>query len=94
MSISGIARELGIRRNTVKRHLKIQKPMEYSRRKRKSKLDPVKSIIDMLIEKHNLSAVRILEEVREWGYRWFLLPPQGILQNDREVEVNKGCIQV
>jgi len=68
MSISAIARELHMSRNTVKRHLKLDTPLEYKRRKRKSKLDPVKPIIKMLIDKYNLSAVRILEEARKWGY--------------------------
>ncbi len=67
-SISEIARQMGTSRNTVKRHLKLNKPMEYRRKKGKSKLDPVKPIIKMLIDKYNLSAVRILEEIRKWGY--------------------------
>lgn len=65
MFISAIARELPMSRNTVKKHLRSDRPMEYNRVERKSKLDPVKPVIDMLIEKYNLSAVRILEEIRE-----------------------------
>lgn len=69
VSISEIARQMGMSRNTVKRHLELNKPMEYRRKKGKSKLDPVKPIIKMLIDKYNLSAVRILEEIRKWGYK-------------------------
>ena len=57
MSISKIARQTGMSRNSVKRHLKLNKPMEYRRRKKFSKLDPVKPIIRELIGKCDLSAV-------------------------------------
>jgi transposase len=40
-----------------------------SRRNRKSKFDPVRPIIKMLIDKYNLSSVRILEKIRKWGYQ-------------------------
>lgn len=68
MSISEIAREMHMSRNTVKKHLRLDRPAEYTRSKRKSKLDPVKPIMKLLIDKYNLSAVRILEEIRKWGY--------------------------
>ena len=42
--------------------------MEYKRKGRKSKLEPVKPIIRALIDKYDLSAVSILEEIRKWGY--------------------------
>jgi len=68
MSISEIARQMHMSRNTVKKHLRLDKPLEYKRKERKSKLDPVKPIIKVLIDKYDLSAVRILEEIRKWGY--------------------------
>ena len=37
-------------------------------RNRKSKLDPYRERIRSLIDDHNLSAVRILEEIRKTGY--------------------------
>ncbi|MGC8618674.1 MAG: helix-turn-helix domain-containing protein [Thermoplasmata archaeon] len=49
MSISQIARELNVSRNTVKRHLRINKPLEYRRSPRKTKIDPWKPIIKMFI---------------------------------------------
>jgi len=40
MSISEIARQMHMSRNTVKKHLRLDKPLEYKRKGRKSKLDP------------------------------------------------------
>ncbi len=68
MSVSEIAKQLGIDRKTVRRYMNNEKVPRPSHRKRKSKLDPVRPIIKMLIDKYNLSAVRILEEIRRWGY--------------------------
>ena len=42
MSISEIARQMHMSRNTVKKHLRLDKPLEYRRKGRKSKLDPAK----------------------------------------------------
>ena len=66
MSVSEIAKQLGIDRKTVRRYMNSEKVPRPSHRKRKSKLDPVRPIIKMLIDKYNLSAVRILEEIRRW----------------------------
>lgn len=52
-------------RNTVKRHLKLNMPLEYSRKKGKTKSDSVKPMIKMLINKYNLFAVGILEKIRK-----------------------------
>ena len=68
MSVSEIAKQLGIDRKTVRRYMNSEKVPRPSHRKRKSKLDPVRPIIKILIDKYNLSAVRILEEIRRWGY--------------------------
>ena len=57
MSISEIARRTDMSRSTVKKYLKLNKPMEYRRKNGHSKLDTVKPIIKELIEKYNLSAV-------------------------------------
>ena len=67
MSIKSIARELNISRNSVRKYLKSE-PKKRQNRKRGSKLDLYKNKIRALIEKHNLSAVRILEEIRKMGY--------------------------
>ena len=67
MSIKSIARELNISRNSVRKYMKSE-PLVKRNRKRKSKLDPYRDTIRELIERHNLSAVRILEEIRKKGY--------------------------
>lgn len=69
MSISEISRRLGIDRITVRKYMKSERVPRSSTRKRNSKLDPVKPVIKMLIDKYNLSAVRLLKEIREWGYK-------------------------
>ena len=60
MSNRDIAKELAVSRNKVSRMLK--------RKKRGSKLDPYREKIRALIDEHNLSGVRILEEIRKSGY--------------------------
>ena len=39
MSISEIARQMHMSRNTVKRHLRLDKSLEYKRKRKKLKLD-------------------------------------------------------
>ena len=41
---------------------------DHRQRKKGSKLDPYRDRIRALIDEHNLSAVRILEEIRKMGY--------------------------
>jgi transposase len=68
-SISAIARELGISRNTVKATLRRQGPPEYRRRPVPSKLDPhADYITDRLRDVPELSAKRLLEEIQAKGY--------------------------
>ena len=67
MSIKSIARELSISRNSVRKYLRSE-PKGKRNRKRGSKLDPYREKIRELINKHNLSSVRILEEIRKMGY--------------------------
>jgi len=56
MSISEIARQMHMSRNNVKKHLRLDKTLEYKRKRKKSKLDPVRPIIKELIDKYDLSA--------------------------------------
>lgn len=68
-SISGIARELGISRNTVKATLRRDGPPEYRRRHTPSKLDPYKDyLLERLREFPELSVRRLLDEIRARGY--------------------------
>ena len=68
MSNREIARQLGVSRNTVSRMLRKTRIQEKKKRHRGSKLDPYRENIRSLIDEHNLSAVRILEEIRKLGY--------------------------
>jgi transposase len=68
MSNREIARQLGVSRNTVSRMLRKTRIQEKKKRHRGSKLDPYREKIRSLIDEHNLSAVRILEEIRKLGY--------------------------
>jgi transposase len=69
MKIGKIAEELGISRPTVRKYLKARKPPEYNKKKRVSKIDEYKPYIIDRIGKYDLSAVRILEEIGEKGYK-------------------------
>ncbi len=69
MSIRTIAKKYGVSRNTVKKYMDAKKPPEYRRRKRRpSKIDPYIGTIRELVDQYDLSAVRILEEIRKKGY--------------------------
>ena len=68
MSKREIARDPGISRNTVSKLLRTTRLADHRKRKRGSKLDPYRDRIRELINQHNLSSVRILEEIRKIGY--------------------------
>ena len=68
MSISEIARRTGVSRKTVRKYIAMEKPVKYSREGRQSVIAPYTDYVKGRIDKHNLSAVRIYEEIREKGY--------------------------
>ena len=70
MSISEIARRTGHDRKTVSKYVRgdANPPRPKPRKKRPSKLDPFKEYIKERIEEHNLSAVRLLEDIQKMGY--------------------------
>ena len=68
MSISEIARRTGVCRKTVRKYIAMEKPAKYSREGRQSVIAPYTDYVRGRIDKHNLSAVRIYEEIREKGY--------------------------
>ncbi len=69
LSISEISRQLGIDRKTVRKYAQSDgMPRLHNNGKRSSKLDPYRDRIRDMIDKHNLSAIRILEEIRKQGY--------------------------
>ena len=67
MSVTGIAKEMGVSRSTVRKYMNARKPLAYSKKKRTYKLDPYRDYIKARIDKYNLSAVRIFDEKRRRG---------------------------
>lgn len=68
MSISAIARELGISRKTVKATLRRNGPPDYQRQARPSNLDPYKPyLLERLREFPELSAKRLFDEIPAQG---------------------------
>ena len=69
LSISEISRQMGIDRKTVRKYAQSEEmPRLHNNGNRTSKLDPYRDSIRAMIDKHNLSAIRILEEIRKIGY--------------------------
>ena len=69
MKISEIAKALNMDRKTVRKYAKSRVvPKQKQRRKRQLKIEPYKDYIKERIAKYNLSAVRILEEIKKKGY--------------------------
>ena len=66
--VSRIADELGINRKTVAKAIKDDERPEYKRQFRGSMLDPYKEYIKQRLWKYDLTATRILREIRDQGY--------------------------
>ena len=68
-SIRGIARELGVSRNSVRKYLRSPGvPREKPRRRRTSKLDPYAEYIDGRLSEGLENCVVLLRELRALGY--------------------------
>ncbi len=67
-TITQIARELGLDRKTVRAHLQRDRPPQYQREARPSKLDPYRTWIRTRLEAAPLTAKRLLRELRPLGY--------------------------
>ena len=68
-TIAGTVRQTGFARNTVRRHLRRPSgSLPPNAICRKSKLDPYKSKIAFLVKEKDLSAVRVLGDIKELGY--------------------------
>lgn len=68
MSNREIAMELGISRNTVRKKLRTTRVNEHPRKKRGSRFESQRDQIRELVEKYNLSAVKIMMEILKQGY--------------------------
>ena len=71
MSVSEIARRTGVNRLTIIKHMLSEEPPKYGSggNGRASVLEPYKPYVRKRIEGYSLSAVRILNEIREKGYK-------------------------
>ena len=69
LSISEISRRLGISRTTVRIYLKSGKVPQYHRYPVGSMISSFLPFVRDLIDRHNLSAVRIYEELRKNGFQ-------------------------
>ena len=63
-----IARELGVSRETVRKAVSEDGHPEGKRQSRGSILDPYKEYINQRLEKYDLTATRLLREIKEQGY--------------------------
>lgn len=63
-----IAERLGIDRKTVDRALEQQDPRQVGRQPRGSKLDPYKPYIHQRLEKYDLTAQKLFQEIQDKGY--------------------------
>lgn len=93
LSISEISRRLGISRTTVRKYLKSGKAPQYHRDSAGSMIEPFLPLVREMIDRHNLSAVRIYEELRKKGFQGsYSLVKQYCrpMRNDRKIlaEIN------
>ena len=85
MSMRAIARQLGIHRNTVKRHLESDSFPEYRKRKRKeSLLDRYKQVIDDYLAEGDYQATWIFERIKAMGYEGSYKTVQKYVRRVRE----------
>lgn len=68
VSKSRIAREMGLSRETVRKAISEDERSKGKRQSKGSILDPYKEYIDQRLEKYDLTATRILREIKEQGY--------------------------
>lgn len=69
VTISEIARKYNINWRTANKYAKAeQEPIYQKKKKKPSKLDPYKPMIDALLEEAPYTAVRIEELIKESGY--------------------------
>ncbi len=69
LSISEITRRLRISRTTVRRYLKSGMVPQYHRDPAGSMIEPFLPLVREMIDQHNLSAVRIYEDLRKKGFK-------------------------
>jgi transposase len=83
LSIRDIARRTGVSRNTVRRVLRGEHPMQVQAGARGSMLEPYRDYVRERFERYQLSAVRLIEEIRPMGYTGSLSTLRRYLQGLR-----------
>jgi transposase len=83
LSIRDIARRTGLSRNTVRRVLRGEHPMQVRVAARASMLEPYRDYVRDRFERYQLSAVRLIEEIRPMGYTGSLSTLRRYLQGLR-----------
>lgn len=79
-----VARRLRIDRGTVKRALKSESPPRHKAKKRGSRIDSFKGQIRELIQQYpKLSAIRVLEEIKKFGFKGSLTLVRNYLRRIR-----------
>jgi transposase len=89
MSISNIARRLQIDRKTVRKYAKSSEIPKYHRDKRPSKIDPYISEVKDLVNKYDLSSIRIYEKLKEDGFKGSYTLVKDVARkyrNDRQIK--------
>lgn len=88
-SISRLAEEYGLTRNTVRKYVQAERPPKYSRGSKASIIAPFEDYIRARLAECDVSAKRMLEEIRAMGYsggytvvKDFVLP----IKQDRSVQ--------
>ena len=69
LSISEVSRRLGISRTMVRRYLRSGKVPQYQRDPAGSMIESFLPLVRKLIDRHNLSAVRIYEKLKNKGLK-------------------------
>ncbi|MEQ1756512.1 MAG: hypothetical protein ABL973_20520 [Micropepsaceae bacterium] len=94
--ISGreIARRTGHARDTIRKVLKGEHKMRVERRRQGSMLDPFKDHVRERFERYQLSAVRLLDEIRPMGYRGSIITLRRYLKDLREPTERKKRVTV
>ncbi|MFQ6046819.1 MAG: helix-turn-helix domain-containing protein, partial [Gemmatimonadales bacterium] len=88
-----IARELGVHPKTVSRALKRGGPPSQDRRRRRSKLDPYRPVVDQLLSEDVWNAVVIYRELQRRGYSGKLSILRDYIRPKRAVRAQRATVR-
>lgn len=93
LTISAIARELGINRRTVRKALREDRVPEQNRVLRASPIDSFKPYVEERLKQYDLSAIRLLHEIRQKGYEGGYTTVKKFVAEIREHQVLKAVVR-